>query len=75
MELNKDDIEMKLLKGAGILHLKHEATNTLRKHWKPALVATGFMVMDLAHGQKVLDAELLPGELSAELFQVGCYTI
>lgn len=75
MGLDKDDIEMTLLKGAGMLRMKHEATSTLRKHWKPALVVTGFTFMGLAHSQKVPEAELLPGELSAEVFRVGCYTV
>ncbi len=73
MRLDKEDIEMKLLKKAGMISKKYEACNTLRKHWNPAVVVTSFM--DSARGQKVPKDELLPGELSAEIFQVGCYTV
>ena len=53
--------------------MKIEAELTLRTHWKPLAVFTGFWHPD--HGKQVSEDELLPGELSAVTFKVGRYTV
>ena len=53
--------------------MKIEAELTLRKHWKPLAVFTGFWHPE--HGKQVSESELLPGELSAVTFKVGRYTV
>ena len=53
--------------------MKIEAELTLRTHWKPLAVFTGFWHPD--HGKQVSESELLPGELSAVTFKVGRYTV
>ena len=50
-----------------------DAKLTIRKHWKSSAVFTGSLCP--GQGQKVAEADLLPGELSAEVFRVGCYTV
>lgn len=52
---------------------KLEAELTIRKHWKLSAAFTGSL--HPGRGKKLTETELLPGELSAELFQVGCYTV
>ena len=47
--------------------------STIRKHWKPTAVFTG--TWNLRNGKNVPESELLPGELSAIVHQVGCYTV
>ena len=53
--------------------IKIEAELTLRTHWKPLAVFTGFWHPD--HCKQVSEDELLPGELSAVTFKVGRYTV
>lgn len=53
--------------------MKIEAELTLRTHWKPLAVFTGFWHPD--HCKQVSESELLPGELSAVTFKVGRYTV
>lgn len=55
------------------MYSKLEAKLTIRKHWKLSAVFTGSL--HFGHGKKLTEAELLPGELSVELFQVGCYIV
>ena len=50
-----------------------EAKLTIRKHWKLSAAFTGSL--HPGHGKKVDEADLLPGQLSAEIFHVGCYTV
>ena len=50
-----------------------DAKLTIRKHWKSSALFTGSLCP--GQGQKVAEADLLPGELSAEIFRVGCYTV
>lgn len=52
---------------------KLEAELTIRKHWKLSAVFTGSL--HPGHGKKLIETELLPEELSAEVFRVGCYTV
>lgn len=49
------------------------ARSTIRKHWKPTAVFTGHW--NTRHGKEVPESELLLGELSATIHQVGCYTV
>lgn len=50
-----------------------DAKLTIQKHWKHSAIITGSL--HFGYGQKLMETELLPGELSAEIFQVGCYTV
>lgn len=50
-----------------------DAKNTIRKHWKLSAEFTNSL--HLEHGEKVDETDLLPGESSAEIFHVGCYTV
>lgn len=47
--------------------------STICKHWKSTAVFTG--AWDPGAGKKVPESELLLGELSAGIYQVGCYTV
>lgn len=55
------------------MHATLEAKLTIRKHWRLSAVFTGSL--HPGHGKKVDEADLLPGELCAEVFRVGCYTV
>lgn len=55
------------------MNSKLDGKLTIRKHWKLSAVFTGSLRPD--HGKKVNGADLLPGELNAEVFRVGCYTV
>lgn len=48
--------------------------DVIRKHWNRAAVLTAAW-RSITNEQEVSEAELLPGELSAVTYQVGCYTI
>lgn len=48
--------------------------DVIRKHWNRAAVLTDAWRRG-TNEQEVTEAELLPGELSAVTFQVGCYTV
>lgn len=50
-----------------------DCNEILRKHWAPAAVITDSW--NPKEGKKVPESELLPGELSARTYQVGCYTV
>lgn len=49
------------------------AKHTVRKHWKLSAVFTGSL--HSSYGKRVDESDLLPGELSAEIFRVGCYAV
>lgn len=55
------------------MHSTLDAKLTIRSHWKLSAVFTGTLRPD--HGKKVDESDLLPGELNAEIFFVGCYTV
>lgn len=55
------------------MHSALDAKLTIRKHWKLSAVFTGSLRP--GHGEKVDESDLLPGELNAEVFRVGCYTV
>lgn len=48
--------------------------DTLRKHWSRSAVMTDDYSSETKE-QKVASKNLLPGELSAVTFQIGCYTV
>lgn len=48
--------------------------NTLRKHWSSSAVMTDDYTSETKE-QKIAEEDLLPGELSAVTFQIGCYTV
>lgn len=54
-------------------HSSLESKLAIRKHWRLSAVFTGSL--HPGHGRKVDEADLLPGELSAEVFRVGCHTV
>jgi len=49
------------------------AQKTIRKHWSPTAVFLGAHHSE--HGTPVPTSKLLPGELSAVTFRVGCYIV
>ena len=49
--------------------------NTIYKHWSRNAVFTGSWDTRECRGEKVKEEELLLGELSAYVYQVGCYTV
>lgn len=55
------------------MHSTLDAKLTIRSHWKLSAVFTGTLRPD--YGKKVDESDLLPGELNAEIFFVGCYTV
>lgn len=59
---------------AGNIALKLENEQVIRKHWSYAAAFTGSWNYN-EKVCKVPETELLPGELSAVTFKVGCYTV
>ena len=49
--------------------------NDIYKHWSKNAVFTGSWDTKVCSGEKVKEEELLPGELSAYVYQVGCYIV
>lgn len=47
---------------------------TLRKHWSSSVVMTDDYTSE-KNEQEIAEEDLLPGELAAVTFQIGCYTI
>lgn len=59
------------------MYLKNKNTeikNVIRKHWSNAVIFTDAWRPGI-NEQELTEAELLPGELSAVIFIVGCYSI
>lgn len=61
------------------MDVRNEDRATIQKHWKDTAVFTDALHIELwkwdEGGTKVPEGELLPGELSATTFSVGCYTV
>lgn len=61
------------------MDVRDEDRATIQKHWKDTAVFTDALHIEPWEwgeiGKKVLEGELLTGELSATTFSVGCYTV
>lgn len=61
------------------MNVRNEDRDVIQKHWKDTAVFTGALHIEPWEwgeiGTKVPEGELLPGELFATTFSVGCYTV
>lgn len=68
-----NDISEKILIKLGRMKKSAEVKAAIRKRWTPTAVFTGYL--HPGKEKRVSQADLLPGELVAFTFQVGCYTV
>ena len=61
------------------MDVRNEDRVMIQEHWRQTVVFTDALHIEPWEwgeiGKKVLEGELLPGELSAVTFSVGCYTV
>lgn len=55
-------------------YIDTESKGLIRKHWSSSVVFTDAWHPGI-NDQEYAEAELLPGELSAAVFTVGCYIV
>ena len=69
------DIKFKLLFRLMDMNASPDTKRTIRQHWSQTAVFTGSKHPKFSSGKELPVSKLLPGELSASTFHIGCYTV